>query len=289
LLAANCKNALLALHFRASPARQRAGKKAEIAGGELSSRNVLDCLNTLAEEPDGLSLTELAKRLGTSVATVSRTASTLREAGFLSRREESKTYTLGPKLLELGVSVLRRFPVAELALIPMGEAARATRRNVYLGVPLDDRVLFLHGVSLVGDVLVSSPIGHSMPLHATAGGKSILAFLPDLQIRRICGTGLESFTPQTIDDTAELRSDLANIRSQGFAEACEEFAAGICAIAVPVFDNSRRVNATVAFGFLPSAEHTPALTSELLPFLQKCASEISWRLGYVPGIAGRLS
>jgi PGF-pre-PGF domain-containing protein/PGF-CTERM protein len=63
------------------------------------------------------------------------------------------------------------------------------------------RSVFVHRETGDNAVQTDSGIGKFHPLHATAAGKSILAFLPEERVNEICETqGLESFTDNTITD-----------------------------------------------------------------------------------------
>src|SRR5262245_43497961 len=59
-------------------------------------------LVALAEYRDPVRVTDLARKLGMTVPTVSRHLSTWRELGFVDKPEGQETYRLGTKLFTLG-------------------------------------------------------------------------------------------------------------------------------------------------------------------------------------------
>ena len=78
--------------------------------------------------------------------------------------------------------------------------------------------------------------GQRMPLHAGAAGKTLLAHLPkDTVDRRLAGD-LTRYTPRTITDPRRLRSELARIRRQGWAQDRGEYSPSIHAFAAPILD-----------------------------------------------------
>ncbi len=80
------------------------------------TERVIGLLDLLAREPaEGLSLSELARRLDISKATGLGIAGALTRAGYLVRAEDTKTYTLGPALIGLGRAASEAF--SSLALV----------------------------------------------------------------------------------------------------------------------------------------------------------------------------
>lgn len=79
--------------------------------------------------------------------------------------------------------------------------------------------------------------GEALALHAGAGGKAILAFLPSVEIARILDQPeLAALTRHTVTDRGELDRHLEIIRKEGYAVAREERLMGAVEIAAPVFD-----------------------------------------------------
>jgi DNA-binding IclR family transcriptional regulator len=84
------------------------------------------------------------------------------------------------------------------------------------------------------------------PLHASATGKAILAFLePKEQKKIIQDIGLEAFTDTTITDPKTLEVECARIREAGFSESHGEAIEGTHGIAAPIFSISGRVVASI--------------------------------------------
>ncbi len=108
------------------------------------TERVTRVLELLATQPrDGVTLTELARRLDMSKATALGIAGELTRAGYLVRNEEAKTYTLGPALLGLGRAASDAFTSLAFARPEMH------RLNRELGVPtsvsalVDDKIVLL--------------------------------------------------------------------------------------------------------------------------------------------------
>jgi DNA-binding IclR family transcriptional regulator len=82
--------------------------------------------------------------------------------------------------------------------------------------------------------------GDIAPLHATAGGKAILAYLPAERRRELIEPrGLTEYTDRTITDWAELEKELRSVRNQRIAFDREEFIEGYQCVASPVMGEGR--------------------------------------------------
>jgi DNA-binding IclR family transcriptional regulator len=80
-------------------------------------------------------------------------------------------------------------------------------------------------------------VGIVIPVHASALGKAMLAFLPDDEKRVLTGT-LRSMTGETLTSPDDLRDQLEEVRSTGIAVEQDEAVIGESALAGPVFDSS---------------------------------------------------
>ncbi len=75
----------------------------------------LQILNAFGSERSPLTLAQLSETLGLPKATVLRLCSTLVKYGFLKQGPESRHYSLGLKLFELGSIVLSSFSLRKVA------------------------------------------------------------------------------------------------------------------------------------------------------------------------------
>lgn len=85
-------------------------------------------------------------------------------------------------------------------------------------------------------------IGKCVPLHATAGGKAILAAMPPAELSRIVEqTSFPAITSETITDLDDLYEELERVRECGYAFNREENLDGLHAVGVPITDPDERV------------------------------------------------
>jgi DNA-binding IclR family transcriptional regulator len=77
--------------------------------------------------------------------------------------------------------------------------------------------------------------GTSLPAHATAGGKALLAQLSPERLKSLMsGTRLAALTPKSITSMKALTDELDRIRGRGYAVNDGESEVGLRAVAVPV-------------------------------------------------------
>jgi DNA-binding IclR family transcriptional regulator len=113
-------------------------------------------------------------------------------------------------------------------------------------------------------VLLLKP-GRTLPLHAGAAGRALLAF--DVDIDTYLATSeRRRFTPLTLVDEGELRADAEATRARGYAISDEDVTDGIGALGAPVRSASGAVLGVLSIAGLAQdlRDRRPALLDELL-------------------------
>ena len=199
-------------------------------------------LRELAEHPeDGLSLSQIAGRVGLARSTVHRLVSALEAERFVVAASPNGRVKLGPGLASLAVAAA---PDLAREIHPyLARLSREVNETVDLGVLQHDHVLFIDQVAAPRRLRAVSAVGAVFPAHAPAPGKALLATLPHEQVVRLLPARLDSLTPNTITDRAALLDELDQVRRDGIAYDREEHTLGICAVGCVVRDASGRVAA----------------------------------------------
>ena len=95
-----------------------------------------------------------------------------------------------------------------------------------LSVLVGDGRIYVDQVTPPREIVMSVSLGHRFPLHAGSSSKALLAFLPDDEVERYLGGGLEPLTESTRTDPDALRVDLANVTQQGIRHQRRRTAGG---------------------------------------------------------------
>lgn len=191
-------------------------------------------LRVLEEQDAGLSLGQIAQRVGLARSTVQRIVNALAAERFLISASPNGRVVLGPALLRLANSVATSFTA--VARPYMLQLSTDLRETVDLAAIKKDRLIFVDQVEGSHRLRTVSAIGESFPLHCTANGKAYLATLDDRGVERLLGEALERRTSSTLVKMPALLKELARVRKTGVAIDREEHTLGICAVGIAVND-----------------------------------------------------
>jgi IclR family KDG regulon transcriptional repressor len=181
---------------------------------------------------------EIADLLRFSLSKTYRLVRALVHHGLLETQNGSGQYSLGMNALRLGLLAQQKFKIAVIALPFMKELARLTKETVLLTAVRGNKAICLERVESEEPIRYSlfTP-GASLPLHAGASSKVLMAFLPEGEWDAIIAEeGLQRFTPRTITDRGVLKEQLREVRSRGFAFSDQEVDREVRAVAAPILN-----------------------------------------------------
>lgn len=199
-----------------------------------TSIRVLEAIETL----DGAGVSELARHLDLSKSAVHKHLTTLAELGYLTR--EGDTYRFGLGFVRFGLQARNRLPLYGVTTPVVENLAEVTGYVASVVVPHDGWGICLVQASVGDDVSFAVTEGDRVPLHASAAGKTILAYLPDSAAEDLVDGGLSAVTEKTITDGDTLRRELQSVRDRRVAFAREELVVGWQSVASPVTDPQNR-------------------------------------------------
>jgi DNA-binding IclR family transcriptional regulator len=228
-----------------------------------------------------LGTVEISKFVGFHKATVSRTLLLLAKHGFLEQNPINRKFKLGPSILSLGM-VLSRSLKADLVHIakPHLDALRDRfQESVVLEVLSTKHVVIAYISEGPKRIRLAGEIGDILPVHVTAGAKSILAYSSPQIRNNLLGQEFTRLTPNTITDREALIKQFAEIRERGVAFDIGEHDIDIHAIGAPILNiEERPVAAVVVAGF--SKNIVTSQDSEMVQAVKKTALTISKQLYY---------
>ena len=236
-----------------------------------------DILRAL-EGSDGLSLGQLAGKVGLPKSTVQRIIAALDSENFVVSASPGGRLRLGPALVRIAHSI--RFPIAETARPYLRKLSERTGETVDLALLDGDKAVFVDQIPGSQRLRAVSAIGVSFPLHCTANGKAMLAAMDAGELNRIKKSiRLSASTENSIRSWARLEKELLGVRETGIAYDREEHSMGISAVGTAIIGFEGEIAAiTVPTPTVRFAEKE----SELASALQSCRDEIE-------GILARIS
>ncbi|WP_037078504.1 IclR family transcriptional regulator domain-containing protein [Neorhizobium vignae] len=240
-----------------------------------------------AKDPE-MTLAELSRKVGMSIATVRRNVLTLEALGFI--RRHNKHFLLAPRILTLGSAYLNAFNVEEAVTPELHRITSLFGDAANMAVLDGTNVLYIAHLSESRGVRRNASLGVTYPAYATSMGRVLMAALAEEEMDRF----FQAYTPlkltdYTVTDEAELREILVETRAKGYSITVDQLDYGITALAVPVKDNTGRVVCAIN-----SSGYTPRLTPEelvqqRLPELRLAANRLSQLFSRFPALVHSLA
>jgi DNA-binding IclR family transcriptional regulator len=227
-----------------------------------------EVLRQLAASPRGLSLAELAARVGLPRSTTHRIVRALSQEGFVLASPSGKL-RIGPSLIHIAVASRRE--LRHEAAPYLERLCHEVHETVDLGVLDGEDVLFIDQYTSQNVLRIVSEIGARFPLYCTANGKALLATMSDEEIDSLLPAHLPKETDTTITDRRRLHEELEQVRATGIAFDREEHTVGITAVATAIRDAS---GSLAAIGVVLPAARFEASEREIAAALLRTRDEI---------------
>ncbi len=235
-------------------------------------------LYLLAQRGD-VGVTEVAAELSVHKSTAFRLIGALEAGSLIEQDGERGKYHLGRGILRLAGATAGRLelptesrPVCRQLAAELGEAVNVA----ILDSGEATNILQEYGTSAITG---RNWIGQRTPLHATASGKVLLAWMEPVALKEFLTSKVHRYTPHTVTRPATLEAELERVREQGWASTTEEFEIGLNAVAAPIVGPTGEVAAAVGTSG-PSYRLTVESFPSVALALMAGAEKISARLGH---------
>ena len=239
----------------------------------------LQILHLFSGSPRGLTAKQVATASKLPVSTVHRFLSNLVSAGFLNRDAEG-THCLGIACFSIGQAAAGQLDIRRLSLPYLRELNQQTRETGHLTVRHGLSAVYVEKLDSPEPLRIYSRIGASVPLHCTAVGKVLLAYLPpDEQQRVLPQLELNRLTANSVGNMQELKTELFRVRKNGYASDLEEHELHIRCVAAPIWDHTGSVQSSLSIT-APAFRMPVSRLRQLAPQIQAAGLKISAELGY---------
>lgn len=260
----------------------RTGTAGKPAGGTYSVpvvRSTFQILEALSRT-EHLGLREVTQATRIPKSTVFRILSTLVDLGYITR-DASRNYRISSSLSSLVSDEAATEELRRLALPLMLDLRDKYGETVNLGVQQLDKVTYLEVIPSEFALRLQERRGASVPAHASALGKAILAFSPEDAVSDFMrGLTLERVTEHTISDPDEFLAELKRVRNAGVAfDRGEGSLLAVC-VGAPILD--AKGNAVAAMSVSgPASRFSPKRDAPVIVSLLKGTTELSRSLARV--------
>jgi len=228
-------------------------------------------------------VTEIRKRLGYTQSKTYRLVRTLLRYGLIQEDDGTAQYSLGLGALRLGLLAQQKFNIATIARPYMKELSQITKETVLLAVVNGTKGVVIERIESEEPVRYSlfQP-GVSIPLHAGASSKILMAFLPEEEWDHIIKVeGLKRYTPNTITNKNKLKAHLREIRRKGCALSDQEADRGVRAVAAPILNGAGELLAGLSITgpvFRINKKKLDGLGKLVMEYSRKISMELGYNL-----------
>jgi DNA-binding IclR family transcriptional regulator len=251
----------------------------ERIGGIQSVDRALQILDILARR-GAAGVSELAEEMAIHKSTAFRLLSALEGRGMVQQSIHRGKYQIGVGVLRLASSMSRRMSIVQQARPTLERLADELAETVNLAVRRSTFAVNIDQAMGPSPLATHDWIGNLTPLHATASGKILVAYLSRDERDLLLGAGpLPRHTAATVVDRAELEDELRRVASSGLATTHGELEIGLNAIAVAVRDYRDEVVGSISVSG-PSVRFEPEGSAELAAIVLAAGAEISAKLGH---------
>ena len=206
-----------------------------MAASSTTANHVLDVLLLFNESRPILTAEEIGDLINAPRSSTYRYIRTLRERGLL-KKTTAGGFTLGPRVMQLAQAVRRQQESANVILAIMQRLSQRSGETVVLSRLFDRTPMCVERVLGPQTIRINFERGQAQPLHAGAASKLLLSQLPEEAWDAYLEPPLQAFTKKTITDLRLLKTQLRQIRSEGYSTSDSELEPGIREVAVPVTD-----------------------------------------------------
>ncbi|WP_226941769.1 IclR family transcriptional regulator domain-containing protein [Pseudooceanicola spongiae] len=257
-------------------------KPAEFVEALAKGLAVLEAFDSVHPE---MSLSEIARRIGSSPAAARRSLITLRALGYVG--QQNKKFHLRPKIMTLGSAFYFSARIDEV-LQPFLRDLVTKFGDASSVATLEQRdVIYIAHNSVQRARRAAATVGARYPAYATSLGRVLLAGQSDAALDRYFdGLVIEPLTSKTITDPGTLRAEIELIRQDGYSTTVDQLDYGITALAVPVRSLDGRTIAALNTSGYTGMVDPAALIEQRLPDLRIMASSIAQSLARYPVLEG---
>jgi DNA-binding IclR family transcriptional regulator len=236
-------------------------------------------LELLSESEAPLGLADVCERMSLHKSTAHRALMVLERCGLIERTPENR-FRLGLKLYELGSRAVEQIDLRARVHPWFRRLSAQVGETVHLGVLQRTSVVYLDKIEPSNRrTWLASRIGTSNPVHCTAMGKAMLAFLPEQAAADIMARiRFTRLTPRTLCTPEALTRSLDRVRRRGYAIDDEEVETGVRCVGAPILNESGYPMAAVSVSG-PTSRITQQSVPGIAEHLLRCCRDISASLG----------
>ncbi|WP_097005382.1 IclR family transcriptional regulator [Lacrimispora amygdalina] len=207
------------------------------------TERVLDILELLSTNGNGMTLTELSKSLNAPKSSIMPLVHTMTTRKFIYMNPENFKYFIGIAAFSVGSSYTNHIDALEFIKTEMRHIVAESNETCQLGIQSRSNLLYIAKEDSSQPIRLVSYVGKQLPLYCTAIGRAILADMEPDKIYALYPDGLTGFTPYTITQWPRLLAELEETKKRGFALEHEESTPDVHCVGVSLCNKERIIAA----------------------------------------------
>lgn len=244
--------------------------KRDLVEGLIKGIEVITAFN---EDYPRMTTTEVARRTGLSRSAARRYLLTLVHLGLVSHDRSS--FWLTPRIMRLGQSYLDSSRIPRAVTPFLERLTMQLQESTNFAVLDGSELVYLTRVNAPRLTTAGIMPGTRMPAFATAGGRVLLAALPDDKLRAmLAAEPLVAYTHLTTTGVEDLLREIDQIRKRGYSVCENQYEMGIGEISVLVKNRNGAIlgalNVSMNVGKGDITDYAP----RYIPALQATASTL---------------
>lgn len=245
-----------------------------------SATRVMQILELVGQTKDGLKHQDISSTLEIPKGSLSPILADLVSNDFLTVDEYDKRYRIGYKILVLAGRYVADFDIIKASQPFIRSVIAVTNESCGFAIITGQKVTIVWREETNEPLKWDLKIGDQNPVYTSAHGKAILAFYSRDEIEKyLSSVELLPITKNTITDKDTLKKELEDVRKNNIAFSREEHYEGITSVAVPVFNNMKRVVGSLGVP-VPSQRFSQKKEELISNELKKAARQLSRELGF---------
>ena len=237
-----------------------------------------DIIELLAVEPDGIGVSDIARRLALNKSTAHRILNAITERGYLEKTAEG-TYSLGIQFVELASNKLSDIELTTEAKPYLYELTNKLGQSSHLAILDGSDAVYIDKVEVTKNLRLYSQIGKRIPAYSSGLGKSLLLDTEDSVILSILNSQkMNKFTNTTLTTPQAVLKEIKEARVTGWTIDDEEHDEGIRCFAAPIYDYRGKIIASISSAG-PCNVYTKDRDEEISKLVMEAANEVSIRMG----------
>lgn len=241
----------------------------------------LQILEVIANSSNGVRVKDIMERSEDPVSNISLFLNSLVNTGFVTRDSNTGKFFVSQKIIDMSEKIERAQSalLKENALETMKQLKDEFNENILLATMRGHDIHFIQRLQSDRSIQILHNSDVYYPPHVTAGGKAILAFLPEELLNKYLDDGLyHKFTDKSLINPQLLREELDRIKENGYAINKGEYEEEIMAVAAPIFNETKVIGSLVVQ--FPRFRYTEDSLSDFSDRIVEATKMIQEKIGF---------